>query len=61
MGDRAAEARQAEAEDRGKNPAVLPLRAAACAGEPHGSCMARIVDKYRCPGNILPAKSRDFE
>jgi hypothetical protein len=40
---------------------MLPLRAAALAGEPDGSCMARIVDKFRCPGNILPAKSRDFE
>jgi hypothetical protein len=23
--------------------------------------MARIVDKFLCPGNILRAKSRDFE
>jgi len=35
-------------------------RAAAFAGEPDVSCMARIVDKLRRPGNILSARSRDF-
>src|SRR4029077_4567400 len=44
-----------------KTSAVRPLRAAEFAGEPDGSCMARIVDKFRCPGKILPARWRDFE
>src|SRR5580658_2514388 len=44
-----------------KASVVLPPRVAACAGEPDGSCMARIVDKLRCPGNILRAKLRDFQ
>jgi hypothetical protein len=31
-------------------------RMAACPGEPGGSRMARIVDKFRCPRNILPGE-----
>jgi len=53
--------RDTKPQERGKTSSVLPLRVASFAGKPDGSCMARIVDKFRCPGNILPARSRDFQ
>ena len=53
--------RNTKPQERGKIIRGATTARSTFAGEPDGFCMAHIVDKFRCPGNILPARSRDFQ